>query len=110
MLDRASCTMFLGTLPKGVPKMLCATPPLMIKRTWLRATGTIAPLVLIAFMLINRVAGSVVHGEPVRNCGPAGLQASPRKMPAAVTVAFTFPDKGRAGSKAKLKALRKAES
>src|SRR5262249_19566425 len=103
MLVRASCTRFLAALPKGVPKMLCAVPPFMIKRTWFAVVGTTAPVVLIAFTLINWPAARL---HPALN----RAQASPAKMPTAVDGAPRFPRKGRAESKPKLNAARNAES
>src|SRR5215470_15297809 len=89
----SSCTGLRGVLPNGVPKMLWASPPFMMKRTCWLVTVTTLPVVLRALKLSNEFAGA-----PQEPGSPNRAQASAAKMPTAVDGALRLPRNGRAVS------------
>src|SRR5438270_4828898 len=85
----ASCTGLRGMLPNGVPKIDCASPPLMMKRTCLLVTPTMLPDLLSSVRLMSWLAGA-----PQEPGSPTRLQASSAKTPTDVAGALRFPRNG----------------
>src|SRR5450432_717443 len=98
--------MLRGALPKGVPNMLCATPPFVMNRTWLLETVTAAGLVAFRALRLTRVFAGSAHWPTSVN----RLHASPANTPTELAGALELPRNGRAVSTLLLKAAKNAES
>src|SRR5438270_5174954 len=85
----ASCTGLRGLLPNGVPKMDCASPPFMMKRTCWLVTLTTVPFLLSELKLSKLLAGA-----PHEPGSPNRAQASAAKIPTAVDGAPRLPRNG----------------